>query len=239
MRLASCRYKRDWGVLAMECRLATTAHAKRCVSSRAAPQLHTAPSDATLAHRIGLGDTAALEALMGRYNRMLIRTARAILRDDADAEEALQDTYLKVFHSIARFRGESKLSTWLVRIAINEALACRRKRAPRAGAATLQRSGGDAESRPDLQADIVNVSEQPDHMAMRRQTQELLESTIGTLPHRFRTVFMLRAIDEYTVKETAEALGIPPATVRTRFFRARGLLRELLSTSHTIYRLDL
>src|SRR3954470_4820633 len=151
----------------MERRLATMAHAKRCVSSRAAPQLHTAPSDATLAHRIGLGDTAALEALMGRYNRMLIRTARAILRDDADAEEALQDTYLKVFHSIARFRGESKLSTWLVRFAINEALACRRKRARRVGTATLQRSGGGAESHPDLQADIVNVNEQPDHMAMR------------------------------------------------------------------------
>jgi RNA polymerase sigma-70 factor (ECF subfamily) len=198
------------------------------MTSPATAHAEAAPADAALAQRIARGDTAALEVLMRRYNQTLFRTARAILRDDADAEEALQDAYLKVLRSIGRFRGDSKLSTWLVRIAANEALICRRKRARHLGAMELHSPGNEAGRKPELQAEMINVNEQPDRMVMRGQTRKLLESTIDALPCRFRSVFMLRAIEEFSVAETAEALGIPPATVRTRFFRARVLLRESL-----------
>jgi RNA polymerase sigma-70 factor (ECF subfamily) len=179
-----------------------------------------------LAARIGAGDTLALEALMRRFNRTLFRTARAILRDDAEAEEALQDAYLKVFRSIGQFRGDSKLSTWLVRIVANEALMRRRKRMRSAEVVELYPSGNEFEPQPEQ---AMNANEQPERVAVRAETRKLLESKIDALPDSFRAVFMLRGIEEFTVEETAQALGIPEATVRTRFFRARALLREALS----------
>jgi RNA polymerase sigma-70 factor (ECF subfamily) len=179
-----------------------------------------------LASRIGAGDTLALEALMRRYNRTLFRTARAILRDDAEAEEALQDAYLKVFRSIGQFRGESKLSTWLVRIVANEALMRRRKRMRGAEVVELYPSGNEYQPQAEQ---AMDVNEQPERVAVRAETRKLLESKIDALPDNFRAVFMLRGIEEFTVEETAQALGIPEATVRTRFFRARALLREALS----------
>ena len=142
----------------------------------------------------------AFAELMRRHNRMLFRTARAILRDDAAAEDALQEAWLRAYHAIDGFRGEAKLSTWLARIVINEALARRRK---------------DRRHVP-----LVQETEQ----AIRR-----LEAKIGVLPEPFRAVFMLRAVEELSVQETAATLRIPEATVRTRFFRARSQLREALS----------
>jgi RNA polymerase sigma-70 factor (ECF subfamily) len=195
------------------------------------PSVSTAPgaaalSEAELALRIGAGDTAALEALMRRYNRTLFRTARAILRDDGEAEEALQDAYLKVFRSIAQFRGDSKLSTWLVRIVANEALMRRRKRARGAEVVALHSDEDSSELRAEQ---VMDPKEGPERSAVRAQTRRLLEAKIDALPDAFRTVFMLRALEEFSVEETAQALGIPEATVRTKFFRARGLLREALS----------
>lgn len=179
-------------------------------------------SDAELAQRIAAGDLRAFEALMRRYNRMLFRTSRAILHDDADAEEALQDCYLRVFRAIGEFRGESKLSTWLVRIVANEALTRLRKR--RRGAEVVPLYG------EDMPTEDMPTEDRPDHAAQRAQTRRLLEQKIDALPDAYRTVFVLRALEEFSVEETAAALGIPEATVRTRFFRARRLLREALST---------
>jgi RNA polymerase sigma-70 factor (ECF subfamily) len=196
-------------------------------SPSASPAPGAAPlSEPELALRIAAGDTSALEALMRRYNRTLFRTARAILRDDGEAEEALQDAYLKVFRSIAQFRGDSKLSTWLVRIVANEALMRRRKRARSAEVVTLHAD------RPGLELEaeqLMDANDGPEKSAVRAQTRRLLEAKIDALPDAFRTVFMLRALEEFSVEETAQALGIPDATVRSRFFRARGLLREALS----------
>src|SRR3979411_2247289 len=106
-------------------------------------------TEAELALRIGAGDNPALEALMRRYNRTLFRTARAILRDDAEAEEALQDAYLRVFRAIAQFRGDSKLSTWLVRIVANEALMRRRRRARSAEVVVLHSEGDGFEQKAE------------------------------------------------------------------------------------------
>ena len=176
------------------------------------------PADAELVKRVLAGDTAAMEALMRRHNRILYRTARAILRDDAEAEEAVQDAYLKAFRALDSFRAESRLSTWLVRIAANEALMRRRGRAKSAEVIPL--SGTE---------EPMDTAERPEQAAGRGELRRLLEARIDRLPEDFRAVFVLRALEDLSVEETAHALGIPEATVRSRFFRARGLLREALA----------
>ena len=187
-------------------------------TSREAP----ADSDIELARRVARGDTRALELLMRRYNRVLFRTARAILRDDAWAEDALQEAYLRAYGAIGEFRGESKLSTWLIRIVANEALARRRKDARRAEVMPIH--GGDA-----AELETPMQEDGPQQMAERGEVRRMLEAKIDRLPDSYRAVFVLRALEELSVEETAAALGMPEATVRSRFFRARGELRDAIS----------
>ena len=184
------------------------------MKSRAVARPLEPPSDPELVARILSGDTHALEVLMRRHNRTLYRTARAILRDDAEAEEAVQDAYLQAYRKLDTFRGASKVSTWLVRIAANEALM-RRRRNPRPADSPAPEPVSDA---PGPQAD-----------AERMQMRRLLESSIDALPDGYRAVFVLRELEELSVDETAAVLGIPLATVRTRHFRARSLLRTWLA----------
>lgn len=184
--------------------------------------------DAAMTARAALGDTVAFEAIMRRHNRLLFRTARSILRDDAEAEDALQEAYLRAWRSMRTFRAESRLSTWLVRIVINEALARLRRRS--AQVIPLDMHGDAAEAAvcaEDAMPDDPDT--RPECQAMRADVRRLIEARIDRLPETFRTVFMLRAVEDLSVDEVAVALGIPEATVRTRFFRARSLLREGLS----------
>lgn len=185
------------------------------------------PADAELSRRIANGDARAFEQLMRRHNRTLFRAARGILRDDADAEDALQEAYLRAYRSIGSFRGEAKLSTWLVRIVVNEALARRRKQVRRAEVVPLR--GGGAEEHELEQETGMRDQDGPEDLTERREIRRLLEAKIDGLPEAFRIVFVLRAVEELSVEETAAALGIPEPTVRTRFFRARSQLREALS----------
>jgi len=184
-------------------------------------------ADRELAERVRGGDERAFELVMRRNNRLLYRTARAILRDDVEAEDCVQETYLQAFRSIGAFKGESKLSTWLTRIVVNQALGTMRKRRKRDSDIPL-------DNVLDLDGHVLGASvsvaepEQPEASALREEMRKLLEGKIDQLPAAFRTVFMLRALEEMSAKETAECLGIPEATVRTRFFRARSLLRESL-----------
>lgn len=182
--------------------------------------------DSELAARVAAGERAAFEALMRRHNRALFRTARAILRDDAEAEDALQEAYLQAYRAIGGFRAEAKLGTWLARIVANEALMRVRKRARRAEIVPLQAGVSETEINeiPD-----ENMNETPERSAQRTEMRRLLEAQIDSLPDDYRVVFVLRAVQEMSVEETSEALGIPPATVRTRLFRARSLLREGLA----------
>ena len=183
-------------------------------------------SDLELAQRAAQGDARALEAIMRRNNRVLFRTARAILRDDTEAEDALQEAYIKAFRAMGEFRAEARLSTWLARIVANEALARLRKNKRRGDIVPLQ---------PGVEVDeLAEISEpdmqkQPEASTQRKQLKRILESQIDALPDAYRPVFVLRAVEELSVEETATVLGIPPATVRSRFFRARSLLREALA----------
>ncbi len=168
----------------------------------------------------------AFEALMRQYNRTLFRTARAILRDDAEAEDALQEAYLQAYKSIGAFRAEAKLSTWLARIVVNEALMRLRKQTRRAEIVPIQSSAAVEDVEEITTGTEMN---KPHDSAERAEMRRLLESQIDALPDSYRTVFMLRAVEELSVEETAAVLQIPPATVRTRFFRARSLMREALA----------
>ncbi|WP_137920120.1 RNA polymerase sigma factor [Hydrogenophaga sp. 2FB] len=182
--------------------------------------------DAELASLAAQGDDVAFETIMRRHNRLLFRTARSIVKSDAEAEDALQEAYLRAWRSLAGFRAEAKLSTWLVRIVVNEAIGRLRRRE----AAVIPLDAAMNSTEPDIQQCLHDdVDQQPERAAMRAEIRRLMEGRIDILPDAFRTVFMLRAVEELTVEEVALALDIPEATVRTRFFRARSLLREGLS----------
>lgn len=186
--------------------------------------------DTELASRIALRDQAAFETLMRRYNGKLFRIARAIVKDDAEAEDVLQDAYLDAYKQIGEFRGEAQLSTWLTRIVINHALMRLRKQ-KRERVVVPFRSGNDrsAERGPHESEVVDHRAESPTDASMRAEARRMLECRIDELPIAFRTVFVMREIEDMTVEETAACLSIPPSTVRTRLFRARALLRESLA----------
>jgi len=190
------------------------------------PPLTDDTSDSALALRATQGEEAAFERIMRRHNRLLFRTARSILHNDLEAEDALQESYLSAWRALGSFRAEARLSTWLVRIVINEALGRLRRRSAQVLAldASINLSNIALE-------DVMegNPDDRPDRAAMRSQMRARMEACIDQLPDAFRTVFMLRAVEEMSVEEVSEALGVPEATVRTRYFRARGLLREGLA----------
>lgn len=182
--------------------------------------------DLELAFRASAGDAVAFEAIMRRHNRLLFRTARAILKSDADAEDALQQAYLRAWQALGDFRADARLSTWLVRIVVNEALGHLRRRPLRLvplDSAISSTEGGDQNWLHD------DRDHGPDRAAMRSELRRIMEARIDRLPDDFRSVFMLRAVEEMSVEEVSQMLEIPEATVRTRFFRARSLLREGLS----------
>lgn len=180
-------------------------------------------NEADLVRRALARDEMAFRAIMLRHNRKLYRIARGIVRNDADAEEVVQEGYVRAFMHLKEFRGDSSLATWLSRIVINEALGrLRRKR-----------------SRPEVQADEPRLEAQiiqfpqttnddPEKTMAQRQILQLVEAATDKLPENFRLVFITRVIEGMSVEETAEILGIPPETVKTRLHRARRLVREQL-----------
>lgn len=183
-------------------------------------------SDGELASRIAARDVAAVRLVTGRNNQRLFRTAWSILKDRSEAEEAVQDGYMKAFDAIETFAGRSSLSTWLTRIVVNEALS-RRSRAQRRSRLLNQESVVVLEEyREKLMAGSVTQS--PEKVLMRRQISKLLETAIARLPDTFRPVFVLREIEGLSVEDTAEALQIPEETVKTRLFRARRRLQKEL-----------
>ena len=182
--------------------------------------------EAELVARAAAGDGAAFEILMRRHNQLLFRTARSYLRDDAEAEDALQEAYLRAWRALGSFRAESRFSTWLVRIVTNEALG----RLRRASTPTIPLEEAMTSLDHGTQAALTDAEDHgPERSAERAQVRSLMEARIDRLPDVYRTVFMLRGVQELTVEEVAEALDVPQATVRTRYFRARRLLRQSLA----------
>jgi RNA polymerase sigma-70 factor (ECF subfamily) len=183
--------------------------------------------DGALARRVLAGDHAAFELLMRRHNRRLYRVARAMLRNDAEAEDALQDAYLAAYQSLASFRGEASLATWLSRVVTNQCLARMRREKRRDNIVPMVPLGGPGEQ--EHAAMPSEPSDTPDRALVRAELRAVLERKLDELPEAFRTVFVLRCVEELSVEETAKCLDIPEATVRSRHFRARSMLRESLA----------
>jgi RNA polymerase sigma-70 factor, ECF subfamily len=197
----------------------------------------TPADDAALVRRVVAGDAAAFELVMRRHNRRLFRLARATLRDDAEAEDALQEAYLAAHRALPGFRGDASLATWLSRLVTNECLDRLRKRARRDNIFPI----GSLEAENDMEFAMTEsqASASPDQMLLRAQVRSLLERKLDALPASFRCVFVLRAVEELSVEETAQSLGIAEATVRSRHFRARSLLRESLAREIDLAERDL
>lgn len=187
-----------------------------------------AVGDQELARRAGAGDHAAFAAIMRRHNRALYRASRSVLGNDADAEDAVQEAYISAYQALPAFRSESSLRTWLTRITLNHAFERLRKRKRFATTTDIDNVIA-IESHLDPIYMRGTAQTTPERTAMGSEARMLLERRIDALPAVFRVVFVMRAIEEMSVEETAACLGIPEATVRTRYFRARRQLRLALS----------
>lgn len=178
-------------------------------------------TDEEVVARVLDGDTAAFEIIMRRYNQRLYRAARAILRNDAEAEDVMQDAYVRAYQHLNQFAGRAKFSTWLTRIAVHEALARVRRNARYESLDSAAEQNGE-----DMK--FASRAPSPESEALRAQTNSLLEQAILTLPESYRTVLMLRDVEELSTLETAECLELTEENVKVRLHRARALLRREL-----------
>ncbi|MEA2782307.1 MAG: hypothetical protein QOK29_3851 [Rhodospirillaceae bacterium] len=181
-------------------------------------------TDAGLVEQIRRGDMAAVTALMQQNNRVLWRIARGILKDETEAEDAVQDAYLNAFTHLGEFRGGSTLSTWLSRITVNEALRRLRRRRQ-----TIDLHGiAETMATDHANSMAPPAASNPENAAARREIRRLVEEAIDALKPPFRVVFVMRVIEQMSIEETAEYLRLRPETVKTRLHRANQQLRERL-----------
>lgn len=185
----------------------------------------TAQDDDTLVALARERDEAAIRELIRRYNQRLFRAARAIVGNDGDAEDVVQAAYVSAFGHLDRFRGEARFATWLTRIAVNEALSRLRRRRPTVDLSQVDAASGSGQIIP---FPTVQLPADPETEMSRIEIRALLERAVDGLPPAFHTVFVLRDVEGLSVEETAEQLSEKPATVRTRLFRARRLLRAAI-----------
>lgn len=167
--------------------------------------------DAELVERILAGEKTLYEIVMRRYNQRLYRVSRAIVQDEQEAEDIVQETYTRAYLKLDQFAGAAKFSTWLTKIAVNEALARIRKR---------------GRESPGASGNLGSPQSDPEQQTLRREAQVMIEAAVDALPGSLRSVFMLRDIEEMNTVETAECLGLTVETVKIRLHRARRLLRK-------------
>ncbi|WP_137935144.1 RNA polymerase sigma factor [Mesorhizobium comanense] len=187
---------------------------------RDATEIIAASGDLELAQRAMARDGAAFRTIIKTHNQRLYRIARGVVRNDSEAEDIVQEAYVRAFAHLESFRGDASLGTWLSRIVINEALGRLRKR---------RRTVAMPEN---LQAEIIqfplNPSDDPERTMAQRQILQLVERATDSLPDVYRMVFVARVIEGLSIEETSELLGVRPQTVKTRLHRARALLRKAL-----------
>ncbi len=179
-------------------------------------------ADTEVVRRVRAGETALFEILMRRHNQRLYRVARAIVKDDSEAEDVMQEAYVNAYTHLHQFAERAQFATWLTRIAVHEALARVRKQAK------LIEFDEDGEAGEQTMAAFNTVRYTPEQQASHAELRGLLEAAVDSLPAGYRVVFVLREIEGLNTAETAEALGVTEETVKTRLHRARALLREEL-----------
>jgi RNA polymerase sigma-70 factor (ECF subfamily) len=185
-------------------------------------------SDQDIVGRVLGGDIACFELVMRRYNRRLYRIARGVLRNEADAEDAVQDAYLTAYEKLGQFQGKGPLSAWLAKITINEALG--RLRGTGVARESISLDDPNQKEEANFMAYLTSPAPSPEQNAARGELRRLMESAIDALPEAYRLVFILCGVEEMSVAETAYCLEVEPATVKTRYHRARNILKENLSS---------
>lgn len=179
-------------------------------------------SDEQVVERVLRGDTALYELVMRRHNQRVYRIARAILRDDAEAEDVMQDAYVRAYQNLASFEGRAKFVTWLTRIAVHEALARSRKRSRQ------QSIDNPEEGQERLMNALTSAGRSPEQEAYGRELTRVLEAAALALPEEHRLVFMLRDVEGLSTEETAQCLGLTQENVKVRLHRAHAKLRKRL-----------
>ena len=178
-------------------------------------------TDEEVVNRVRAGETALYEVIMRRYNQRLYRIARAILHNDAEAEDVMQDAYVRAYTHLGQFAARSPFSSWLTRIAVNEALARRRS--------SKQQQEVDAtEFDGEISMQNLYKSADPEQSASGAQLRDFLEQAVLELPEQYRTVVMLRDIEELSTAETADALDLTVENVKIRLHRGHGMIRNWL-----------
>jgi RNA polymerase sigma-70 factor (ECF subfamily) len=172
------------------------------------------------------GDVTAFEELVRRYDRNVFRIANHITQNREDAEDVVQDAFLKAYSNLGQFQGQSKFYTWLVRIAVNEALMRLRRRRPERMVSLDEDVKTEDDSVP---REVADWSPNPEQLYGQGELKEILTKTIQGLPASFRTVFVLRDVEGLSTEETADALNLSIPAVKSRLLRARLQLRERLS----------
>jgi RNA polymerase sigma-70 factor (ECF subfamily) len=188
-----------------------------------------AGDDAALANLAAQGDQDAFARIMRRYNQRLYRLAVSVMGDASEAEDVLQESYVRAFYAIATYTGAGSLGAWLARIVRNEAIDRVRSRDSRRSHIAIEADLGDQGEQPVEEKNVMIDVIDPQALAANADLRRLLERAIQRLPEQFRTAFVLREVEGLSVEETAEYLGIPAGTVKTRDHRARNLLRSYLS----------
>lgn len=179
-------------------------------------------SDEEVVRRVLAGETALYEILMRRHNQRLYRTARAILGDDTEAEDVMQDAYVRAYQNLASFEGRAKFATWLTRIAVHEALTRSRRRR------RLQALDPDAEANGEIMESAPSSFRSPEQQAYDRELAAVLEKAVLSLSEDYRLVFMLREVESLSTEETARCLELTEENVKVRLHRARARLRKHL-----------
>ena len=177
--------------------------------------------DEQIVHRVLAGQTALFEVLMRRHNERMYRAARAIVRDESEAEDILQQSYVNAYSHLGQFDGRSQFSTWLARIVVHEALARARRR--------NRYTNIELEHPATTQVTSMASAQNPERLAFARELGGLIESAVDRLPDGAREVFMLRTVEGMSTEEVAVALDVSEAVVKTRLSRARAALRRELT----------
>jgi len=191
---------------------------------RPSAQTTSTLSDEEIVRRVRAGDGALFEILMRRHNQRVYRAARAVVKDEAEAEDVMQQAYINAFTHLHQFEERSRFSTWLTRIALNEAFARRQKM--RLADAMTQDVDGD---RGAVMETMRSPQPDPERQAYTQELHRVLEDAVDSLPEGYRTVFMLRDVQGLSTSETGEGLGIGDEAVKTRLHRARAMIRRAVS----------
>jgi RNA polymerase sigma-70 factor (ECF subfamily) len=183
--------------------------------------------DEEIAQRVRAGESALFEVLMRRHNRRLYRTARAVVKDEQEVEDVMQQAYVNAFTHLHQFEARAQFSTWLTRITLNEAFGRRRKMRRSASVSAVP---SDTDENPGAIMDaIASPHPDPERQAYAQELRQILEEAVDELPEAYRTVFMLRDVEGLSTSEAGEGLGLGEEAVKTRLHRARAMLRRLVT----------